>query len=360
MDFRKNSVATFILLVMLFSMLSSCTYAINNTENGANDEPAIIYVSPDGNDNWNGLAPKWDKTTGNGPKKTIKSALSQIDYGGTIRLAPGMYHENNIQLDVSVIIEGSGANSTHIDGKRGQVFYITADGQDGGNVIFKDFTMENAQSRNVSSAIYNWLNCELTIQNCNFKNNRRGGVIDNDGYVLIENCNFDSNNALYSGGAIINNGEMVIKDSDFSLNYAYKGGAIWNLDNLKIENCAFSDNSVGDEMFPDDEQSGGAIYNEGALDIKNSDLTSNFAVAGGGAIFSVDSLYIENCNFQSNIAGQGGAVFTSGNYLIIDNNRFTDNTASSYGGAICKTAIGSLGNNKFKNNAPDNVKIIQS
>lgn len=385
----KNSLAVFILLIMLVSMLSSCTYAVS----GADEDHSIIYVSPDGNDSWNGLAPHWNQTTGNGPKKTIKSAMDQIDYGGTIKLTPGMYHENNINVDISVNIEGSGANNTHIDGKRGQVFYINADGQDGGKVVFKDFTIENAQTRKLGSAIYNWQNCELTILNCNFENNRKGGAIANDGSVLIDNCNFDSNNALFSGGAIINSGKMEIKDSDFISNFADNGGAIANwgdmviknsdfssnaayiyggavytTDSLQIDNCKFDSNGIDGESGGTFEgrPSGGAIYNEGSLDVKNSEIMSNFVGAtdyadggDGGGIYSTDSLYVENCRFKSNGADRGGAIFADCRYLIIDNNLFTYNNAFTYGGAICKTANGPLGTNVFRNNTPDDVKIIQ-
>ena len=157
-----------VLLIMMVSMLSSFAYAADG-KNSADEDHGVLYVSPDGNDSWNGLAPKWNKTTGDGPKKTIKGAMDQVEYGGTIKLAPGMYHENNIQIDISVNIEGSGANNTHIDGKRGQVFYVKADGQDGGKVVLKDLSIENAQTRKLGSAIYNWQYCELTILNCNFE-----------------------------------------------------------------------------------------------------------------------------------------------------------------------------------------------
>ncbi len=197
---------------MLFSIIGSCAYAVNSSDE--DNESNIIYVNPHGNDTWNGLAPEFDNKTGEGPKKTIKSALNETDYEGTIKLAPGTYHENGITIEDSVKIEGSGASNTKIDGKRGQIFNIVADGQDGGYVIIQDLSVENGQSRDKRSAIYNWENCELTIKNCNFKNNYKNGAIENNGRVLIDNCNFDQNKA-YSGGAISNYGDMTIKNSDF-------------------------------------------------------------------------------------------------------------------------------------------------
>lgn len=344
---------------MLFSMIGSSAYAINSSDTNNGDESSIIYVSPSGNDNWNGLAAKYDNKTGNGPKKTIKSALNESDYDGTIKLAPGTYHENSINIEYSVKIEGSGANNTKIDGKRGQVFNIVADdGPDGGYVTIQDLSIENGQSRDKGSAIYNNEYCELTIKNCNFKNNYKNGAIENQGQVLIDNCNFYRNKA-YSGGAISNYGDMTIKNSDFDNNQAtFNGGAIRNTDNMIIENCEFSQNYAGTEENQEYEPCGGAIFNEGSLDIKKSELSSNGAFVGG-AIYSCDALYVEECNFQYNYADYGGAIFTNGDYIEIQNNRFSYNNAEEYGGAIATIRDESISNNKFKENQQDDIKILE-
>ena len=152
----------------------SGAYATNITSvNNINDvESNIIYVSPIGNDNWNGLAAVKDGKSENGPKKTIKAALNELDPDGIVKLTPGMYHENNIIINQYVTIEGCGANNTVIDGKRGQVFYVNASSQLESKVIFKDLSVENAQSRFEGSAIYNNGIYDVLIKNCKFHNNK--------------------------------------------------------------------------------------------------------------------------------------------------------------------------------------------
>lgn len=363
MKLKGKGISVFLISIMLLSIIGSCAYAVKSSDANNGDESSIIYVSPNGNDNWNGLAAKYDNKTGNGPKKTIKSALNESDYDGTIKLSPGTYHENSINIEYSVKIEGSGANNTKIDGKRGQVFNIVADDSpDGGYVTIQDLSVENGQSRDKGSAIYNHEYCELTIKNCNFKHNYKSEAIKNYGQVAVENCNFYEN----TGSAIANYGEMNIKNSDFEYNTAlYYGGAIYNENTLTIDNCEFSNNYARTRADGDD-QFGGAIFNTGCLDIKKSDLISNGA-GEGGAIYSTNALYVEECNFQSNFAeygddgeygGIGGAIYSIGDYLTIENNRFSYNFAED-GGAIATSNNETISNNKFKENSPNDIKILE-
>ncbi len=362
MEYLKKF-SVFLMTIMIISMVSGA-YAANTTPNNDNDdiESNIIYVSTDGNDNWNGLAAVKDLKTGNGPKKTIKAALNELDREGTVKLAPGMYHENNIIINQYVTIEGCGANNTFIDGKRGKVFYVNASSQMESTVIFKDLSVENAQSRFPGSAIYNNGIYDVLIKNCNFHDNK-GRSISNGGGITIENCGFDRN----QDGAVINYAKMEIRNSVFNNNYADNGGAIYNTDGLSILNCTFAGNDVSaNPDSHDDEENfrGGAIYNEnGALDVKDSIFISNNADVMGGAIYNIDSLYVENCKFISNRAKHGGAIATLNydiqrDYLVIDNNQFINNEATIDGGAIYKPTAGTLGYNMFSNNSPDNIKII--
>ncbi len=341
----------------------SGAYAANTTSvNNTNDaESNIIYVSPDGNDNWNGFAAVKDIKTNNGPKKTIKAAIEELDQEGTVKLAPGMYHENNIIINKYVTIEGCGANSTVIDGKRGRVFYVNASAQCESKVIIKDLCVENAKSRFSGSVIYNNGIYDVIVKNCYFHENT-GGSIGNSGSITIENCVFDRN----CNGAIVNYCNMEIRDSVFNNNYADNGGAIYNTDGLSILNCTFTGNEVNaNPDSHDDEENfrGGAIYNTGGLDVKDSVFSSNRADILGGAIYSADCLYVENCKFISNTAEHGGAITSLNydlqrNYLVLDNNEFINNEASIDGGAIYKTTSGTLGCNRFTGNTPENIKIL--
>jgi predicted outer membrane repeat protein len=327
----------------------------DNTTSIINNKPSdiefnIMYVATTGDDVNDGLTPQT-------AKKHIKAALNELDHDGVVKLAPGMYHENNIVINSYVTIEGDGANNTVIDGKKGQVFYVNASSQCESEVIFKDLTIENAKARYSGSAIDNQV-YDVIIKNCNFNNNE-GGCIENNGGMTIENCIFERN----QGSAILNYGDMKIKDSKFHNNYGENGGAIDNIDRLSISNCIFICNKAGIDYLDEYRTfNGGAIYNNGALDVKDSIFDSNRSDNMGGAIYSADSLYVENCKFLFNIADYGGAItainYSHKDYLIIDNNEFTENQANTYGGAIYKTKTGTIGINKFTKNTPENIKIV--
>jgi len=78
---------------------------------------------------------------------------------------------------------------------------------------------------------------------------------------------------------------------------------------------------------------GGAISNEGAVHIFDSQFSGNFADAQGGAIYNEGELYISNSSFQYNYAGYGGAIQTSG-LAHIESATFINNVAEYGGGAI--------------------------
>lgn len=78
---------------------------------------------------------------------------------------------------------------------------------------------------------------------------------------------------------------------------------------------------------------GGAISNEGAVHIFDSQFFGNFADAQGGAIYNEGELYISNSSIQYNYAGYGGAIQTSG-VAHIESATFINNVAEYGGGAI--------------------------
>jgi len=102
-------------------------------------------------------------------------------------------------------------------------------------------------SKNVNINLYG-----LTFVNGKTASN--GGAINNDGNLIISNSSFINNTAYNydkgringDGGAINNNGNLIISDSDFVKNYAYNGGAIRGSKDSKItaDNCAFNENSA--------------------------------------------------------------------------------------------------------------------
>lgn len=145
-----------------------------------------------------------------------------------------------------------------------------------------------------------------------------GGAVYSNSFntSTIDNTLFESNAALTKGGAIYNEpGTIQITDTDFIGNYNtnsassdYGGGAIYNAAGgvLTISNgSTFTGNGVNGSSVVKTGW-GGAIYNKGALTIKDSTFTNNKALAIGGAIYN----YSGTLNVQ---ASAGGATEFSGN-----------------------------------------------
>ncbi|MEE1336928.1 right-handed parallel beta-helix repeat-containing protein [Methanobrevibacter sp.] len=85
--------------------------------------------------------------------------------------------------------------------------------------------------------------------------------------------------------------------------FEYSGGAVINRGDLIIENCEFFANTS--------EDFGGAIYNESNLTIKNSKFMQNRAEYGGAIYMGSDSmLSLSGSVFESNSSEfEGGAIY---------------------------------------------------
>ncbi|HRQ13715.1 MAG TPA: right-handed parallel beta-helix repeat-containing protein, partial [Promineifilum sp.] len=107
-----------------------------------------------------------------------------------------------------------------------------------------------------------------------------------------------------------------------------RGGAIYSLGILTIDNSTFSGNDAG--------LNGGAIFSAGpTMTITGSTFSGNSAYSAGGAIFvSSGTTDITNSTISGNTAGYGGGIFND-SYLAITNSTITDNTATGpYGGGL--------------------------
>ncbi len=168
-----------------------------------------------------------------------------------------------------------------------------------------------------------------------------GGAILNDSSLTLSNTSFLDNASLHNeGGAINNRRELNITGNIDDLNASVflgnsaqkSGGAIYNSDQLTINNVKFSENSSITE-------SGGAIYNTGTGAASGSLFYKNSANINGGAISNTGSLKLINSSFIDNnaVSGRGGAIYTQSNLQVISDNyisEYTGNTASGSPEAI--------------------------
>ncbi|ADP76920.1 polymorphic outer membrane protein [Methanothermus fervidus DSM 2088] len=248
---------------------------------------------------------------------TFKDVIKYSNPGETIFLHNGTYYASGIVIDKNLTIVGEDKDGVVIDAQReGPIFIISS----GANVRLINLTLTNGKGE-------------------------YGGAIDNNGYLEVENCKFKDNYASEEGGAIYNNGYLEISNSEFMGN----GDAIANHCILNITRSTFSDNegsaiinkriaSIKESIFRNNLAClGGAIYNEGYMDLTKCLFTGNRGVKyDGGAIYNEynGNLTIDKCKFENNSAGYwGGAIHNAGN-LKITNSIFNKNMANKKGGAI--------------------------
>lgn len=153
-----------------------------------------------------------------------------------------------------------------------------------------------------------------------------------------------SEHPAYGGGGILNlNGTLIINESIISNNNAESGGGggIWILSNstTNIIKTKISNNSVGYSG------SGGGLHKRGLgiTEVKNSEITENYAQNNGGAIYSnqTGEIILQNTEILNNSAeNNGGAIYNYMGTISINNSTLADNKAThivagyGYGGAI--------------------------
>ncbi|MCY4061968.1 MAG: hypothetical protein OXG53_06350 [Chloroflexi bacterium] len=142
-------------------------------------------------------------------------------------------------------------------------------------------------------------------------------------------------------------GTLAINQLTLSDGSAEKGGAIYNEGALNITNSRFANNTA--------EHFGGAIMNPGKLNITDTKFDRNRADLDGGAIASDGTLVITNSSFSNNSteSTSGGAIANYGPAMITSSS-FSGNTASSSGGAISNiNNTMTIVDSKFVNNAAE-------
>lgn len=163
------------------------------------------------------------------------------------------------------------------------------------------------------------------LENQNLTNNEYTEYSDTNGGVLkvdeehtnnVTESTLKNNKADKFGGAVYNDGTVNVKDSKFEENNA-DGGY----------------NKQG---------SGGAIYNAGTLTVEGSSFLNNNAGKSehvwleeghGGAIYNKKNTTITNSTFTGNHARYGGAIHNEKDASLTVQGTFTGNTAKT-GGAI--------------------------
>ena len=316
--------------MILFIVSISCVSAEDSNSvsvlSGSNSD---VYVSPTGNDNNVGDV--------NNPFATINKAIdSNVS---NIHLSEGKFigtGNNGLTIEnKSITIIGAGADKTIIDLNKTQFMDIKSTS----SVVLTNLTIINGYTK-YGGAIYN--NGNLTIQNCNFKNNSAtsGGAIysGTSANLDIYYSTFEDNVVTDRGGAIFSYSYVGIYDSTFIRNKgtgtSSTGGSIYingNSNKYSVLNRnIFKDTSVA--------RQGGAIYlsygNVTNCIFENASTTATGSSYGGGAIygssFNLKNNTMTNCVAKS---GNGNYIFASSGFngvVTILEGKTADITSSTF------------------------------
>ena len=201
-------------------------------------------------------------------------------------------------------------------------------------------------SPNYGGAIFNggYLKAVLLTFSGNYA--LSGACIANDqGSTMgLTYSNFTSNHAtgkgsgMGYGGAIMNIGTASIAVNNFIANTGFEGAGIFNCGNLVAKYCNFKSNVA--------ESTAGALDTyHGATNLYKCVFNYNHSKIFGGALY-VDTdegikdsvlsyLKIQYCSFTSNTASKdGGAIHSYHGMVTVTGSKFITNTSGRYGGAI--------------------------
>ena len=119
------------------------------------------------------------------------------------------------------------------------------------------------------------------------------------------------NGLIDYGGAIYNDGTLMVSNSTFSSNDVVDGGAsIYNHGTATVSNSTFYDN----------EGHGAGIYNRGTLSVTNSTFSGNTSFTAGG-IYNSGTATVTNSTFSNNrnLHNEEGGIFNTGTMNLAGN-----------------------------------------
>ena len=164
-------------------------------------------------------------------------------------------------------------------------------------------------------------------------------IKDSTGPARLDGCTVRDGNASgnYGGGLYCTTGDLVVANSTFTANGAWRGAAAYlsGSGDIVLTNCTFMGNTASE---------GGAVYAEQLASLSAHDCLFSNCVAsggkGGGVLYrdmTRDAVAFDGCRFLANQASSsGGAIGNStpnGALLRITGCAFAGNKAT-YGGSV--------------------------
>ena len=279
-------------------------------------------------------------------------------YGGAIYINGGNLTINNSIISGNtgrsgggILFQGDELNISNTEITNNEI--SNANGNGGGIFLSKgklnltNSEVTNNQATRTGGGIYS--NSDCTISNSMVNNNTAsssgGGIYMYSGKLTLMNqSQINENTASIDGGGIYLNStgdtEFEATNSAISHNQTiqYGGGGIHirpNGHTKKITNCEFIGNTAKTE--------GGAIYNQGSLELNGVNMEDNNARFGAGLYVYSGTATIDQSHIQNNQAViDGGGIYCRTNLIIRNQSTVNFNTAGQTGGGLWLTNYGGL------------------
>ena len=299
---------------------------------------------------------------------TLREAINATNVAGSgeISFAPGV--TGTIQLESGLPIV---ARNLSVQGPGADLLKVRRN--NGGN--YRIFTISNSSSKGPWVTFAGLTVTNGRIQTGNFPNDSGGGILNDRGSLLLEQCAVLGNTAVgdasYGGGIFNNEGTLEVRESTVAGNAGHFGGGVATRTNGQVGcyvnlyastiNGNAAQGGDGGGLYSEAKNSGSSMHVEATncTISGNSAIPAGFSGGNGGGIFNFGSifgtaeLWLLDCTLSGNSASTAGGVYnhsfsaTANLYL---RNTILKNAAA--GGNLNSTGqITSYGNNLCDDNA---------
>ena len=253
----------------------------------------------------------------------IQGAIDASRNGDGIKILEGQYHEN-VDIKKSISVQGEGPGKTIIS-PEGQIpdDSTIKVGKDafvcmGGISLTNGHAHEGGAIKNEGTLLLN--DYEISKNTAKY-----GSGIYNVGKLILGQGTISNNCASQDGGGVYNKGDLAILGSNISSNEAKYGGGVYNSKGGK----AFLE--YGNIIKNSAKEYGGGVWNNGLLVMDAGNITSNHATNGGG-VYNKNVFCLMNGSISSNMAAVGGGAKNDGSFAMYGG-QINSNIANN-GGAV--------------------------
>ena len=300
-------------------------------------------------------------TTGNSDIYTFTSEIRLTSYSYDYSLTKlNIIGQNGKNITISGNNKTSLFNIYNVNVNFNNINFINSNGSSGAiytsnsNITITNSRFTGNTGTRFASSIYA-SSSNINITNTMFdKNNCAYGAAIYSSYstIKITSSNFTRNNATGGAGIYGKNSNITISTSIFANNTASNGAGIYLIrSNTTITSTRFIQNTA--------KYYGAAIVqlNEGKLNIKTSNFTSNTASTAGAIYVMQSNLNAASSVFENNNAYIAGSIYTYNNTVVVTDNAILGNNRNKSLINLISPKSYNLNDNWWGVNNPDFTSI---